>query len=102
MSTLVPKDIHSSQSKNAQGSLSMIVEAANKSFSLDSASIEHGFANVVKQLADRKLSAIDVVRDGNCFFSALSSSIIIYGTQSRHYDFRAFTARHFLENFGFI
>jgi OTU-like cysteine protease len=75
------------------GSLAAVLQASSTSAALDQLTIYNRQAAVDKQLADRNLTSINVLGDGNCFFRAIS--VCLYGHEHEHAALRADIAKHF-------
>ena len=71
-----------------------ILDAARKPSAIDSATVQKHNLHVDKQLVDNNLLSVEVEKDGNCFYRALS--YCLYDRQSTNSQLRKSIAQHLL------
>lgn len=72
--------------------MSALLNAAAGSSTLDSKVIVSRNASVDKQLNDNGFKSVDVGRDGNCYFRALS--LVLYGNENNYDTLRQAIMQH--------
>ena len=78
--------------REPDGSLAAIAAASSMSCTISSDEIQRRYDAVLKQLSDKHMYVIDVAKNGNCFFRALS--VNLQGDQNNHASLRACIAKY--------